>query len=49
MAKALAFARTGEEEPPPSTIQEAKRDIIGHCIYGVDINPMPVELCKVNL
>jgi len=49
MAKALAFVRTGEEEPTPSAIQEAKRDIISHCIYGVDINPMAVELCKVNL
>jgi hypothetical protein len=49
MAKALAFVRTGEEEPPPDAIQQAKRDIIGHCIYGVDINPMAVELCKVNL
>jgi len=25
------------------------RDVIGHCVYGVDINPMSVELCKVNL
>ena len=49
MAKALATVRTGEEEPPPAAIQEAKRDIISHCIYGVDINPMAVELCKVNL
>jgi hypothetical protein len=49
MAKALAVVRTGEEEPPPAAIQAAKRDIIGHCIYGVDINPMAVELCKVNL
>jgi len=49
MAKRLAEVRTGEEEPTPLAIQEAKRDIIGHCIYGVDINPMAVELCKVNL
>jgi hypothetical protein len=49
MAKALAFVRTGEEEPPPAAIQEAKRDVISHCVYGVDINPMAVELCKVNL
>jgi very-short-patch-repair endonuclease len=49
MAKALAFVRTGEEEPPPEATQQAKRDIISHCIYGVDINPMAVELCKVNL
>ena len=25
------------------------RDVIGHCVYGVDINPMAVELCKVSL
>ncbi len=49
IAKALATVRTGEEEPPPAAVQEAKRDVIGHCIYGVDINPMAVELCKVNL
>lgn len=49
MAKALASIRAGEEEPPPAAIQEAKRDVISHCIYGVDINPMAVELCKVNL
>lgn len=49
MAKALAFVRTGEEEPPPAAIQEAKRDVISHCVYGVDINSMAVELCKVNL
>ncbi len=49
IAKALASVRTGEEEPAPSVIQEAKRDVIGRCIYGVDINPMAVELCKVNL
>jgi hypothetical protein len=23
--------------------------VIGHCIYGVDVNPMAVELCKVSL
>ena len=23
--------------------------MIGHCLYGVDSNPMAVELCKVNL
>ncbi len=49
LAKALAFVRTGEEEPPPEQIRRAKRDVIGQCIYGVDINPMAVELCKVSL
>jgi len=49
IAKRLAAARTGDEEPSPDAVREALRDVIGHCIYGVDVNPMAVELCKVNL
>lgn len=49
MAKRLAFVRTGDEEPSPIDVQRALRDVIGRCIYGVDINPMAVELCKVAL
>lgn len=49
IAKRLAAARTGEEEPPPEAQRKALRDVIGHCIYGVDVNPMAVELCKVSL
>ena len=49
MAKRLATVRTGDEEPSPEAIRQALRDVIGHCIYGVDINPMAVELCKVSL
>ena len=49
MAKRLASIRSGELEPPPPAIQTAKREIIGRCIYGVDINPMAAELCKVSL
>jgi hypothetical protein len=49
IAKRLASVRTGDEEPAPEFIRRALRDVIGHCIYGVDINPMAVELCKVNL
>ncbi|QEX18088.1 hypothetical protein FRZ44_33920 [Hypericibacter terrae] len=29
--------------------QHALRDVVAHCIYGVDRNPMAVELCKVAL
>ncbi|EKD69020.1 MAG: hypothetical protein ACD_47C00306G0001, partial [uncultured bacterium] len=39
----------GGEEPTPDCYRKALRDIAGHCIYGVDLNPMAVELCKVNL
>jgi hypothetical protein len=49
MAKRLAAIRTEEQEPAPDAIRTALRDVIGHCIYGVDINPMAVELCKVAL
>jgi len=49
IAARLASVRTGEEEPPPTTYRHALRDVIGRCIYGVDVNPMAVELCKVSL
>jgi len=49
VAKRLAAIRTGDEEPAPEAIKSALRDVIGHCIYGVDLNPMAVELCKVSL
>lgn len=28
---------------------EARRQIIEHCLYGVDINPMAVEMAKISL
>ncbi len=49
IAKSLAAARTGTEEPGSIERRHALRDVVSHCIYGVDINPMAVELCKVNL
>ncbi|HEX4680481.1 MAG TPA: N-6 DNA methylase [Gaiellaceae bacterium] len=49
IAKRLASARTGDEEPSPEATRKALRDVVSRCIYGVDINPMAVELCKVSL
>lgn len=49
LARHLARSRTGETEPSPEDYQHALRDIIGRCVYGVDLNPMAVELCKVSL
>src|SRR6266699_1638099 len=49
IAKRLASIRTGVEEPAPAERRRALRDVVGRCIYGVDINPMSVELCKVSL
>jgi len=49
VAKRLAAIRTGDDEPSPTDQRAAFRDVVSHCIYGVDINPMAVELCKVAL
>lgn len=49
IAKRLASVRTGDIEPSPEAVRTAVRQVISRCIYGVDINPMSVELCKVAL
>ncbi|MDM7939713.1 MAG: N-6 DNA methylase [Methanothrix sp.] len=49
IAKRLAAVRTGEDEPTPEPYRKALRDVISHCIYGVDLNSMAVELCKVSM
>jgi len=49
IARRLAAVRTGDEEPSPEALRRALRDVIGRCIYGVDVNEMAVELCKVAL
>jgi hypothetical protein len=49
LARHLARIRTGDEEPSPEAIRTAMRDVVRHCLYGVDINEMAVELCKVAL
>ena len=49
IATELAVVRTGEEQPAPTAYRAAMRDVICDCIYGVDVNPLAVELCKVAL
>lgn len=52
LAKHLSSVRAlaqGESEPSPLLYQGALRDVIGRCLYGVDINPMSAELCRVSL
>jgi len=49
LARHLARVRTGDEEPSPEASRLALRDVVRQCIYGVDINEMAVELCKVGL
>ena len=38
-----------KRQPSPPAYRAALRDAIRHCIYGVDLNPLAVELCKVAL
>ncbi|WP_440065577.1 Eco57I restriction-modification methylase domain-containing protein [Streptosporangium sp. OZ121] len=40
--------RTVDAEADPLVI-EARRQIIEHCLYGADINPMAVEMAKLSL
>ena len=49
IANRLAALRTDGDEPDPDTLRHALREVIGHCVYGIDKNPMAVELCKVSL
>lgn len=49
LGRELARIKTGEEEPTPQAFRQAVRKVIRHCIYGVDKNPLAVELCKVAL
>lgn len=49
VGKELAKIRTGEVEPGSQPLKLAIRDVIQNCIYGVDLNPLAVDLCKVAL
>jgi hypothetical protein len=49
LGEKLAKIRIQDEYPNDTQIRHARRDILRHCIYGVDLNPMAVELAKVSL
>lgn len=49
IADEVARIRAGEDQVQPEQYRKALRDVIQHCIYGVDLNPLAVELCKVAL
>lgn len=49
LAERLAAIRAGDSIPEPAQYRAAVRDVISHCIYGVDVNPMGLELCKTVL
>ena len=35
--------------PSAAEYRHALRQVVGRCIYGVDLNPMALELCRVSL
>jgi hypothetical protein len=45
----VARIESGEQQPNPTAFRSALRRVIQHCIYGVDKNPLAVELCKIAL
>jgi hypothetical protein len=49
IGRVLAQLDTGEDEPAPEAVRHWTREAIIHCIYGVDKNPLAVDLCKVAL
>jgi hypothetical protein len=49
LGKELAQIRVGDDEPTPEQFHIAVRDVISHCIHGVDVNPLAVDLCKLAL
>lgn len=50
MGEQLALIRIGDEDrPTDEQLRSAKRDVLLNCIYGVDLNPMAVELAKFSL
>ena len=48
MAQALAFLRDGGK-PTPGALSTALRDVVTHCIYGVDADATAVEICRFAL
>jgi hypothetical protein len=47
-ARASAVDAPADSEADPVMV-EARRQVIQHCLYGVDINPMAVEMAKLSL
>ena len=45
----IAKLRTGDDSPSPLDLRIAVREVIRKCIYGLDVNPMAIDLCRVAL
>ncbi|MEU0516325.1 DNA methyltransferase [Streptosporangium sp. NPDC006007] len=49
IAKRYAALYTGDPEPTPAAVRMAIRLVTAACVYGVDVNPLAVEIAKVSL
>jgi hypothetical protein len=49
LAAEISRLEAGLDTPGEALRQHALREVVQHCIYGVDKNPLAVELCKTAL
>jgi hypothetical protein len=49
IAEEVARLSASDGNPLPADYRHALRDVVAHCIYGVDKNPMAVELARTAL
>lgn len=49
IAEAVAQHQSVDGVVTPEAYREALRNVIQHCIYGVDINPLAIELARMAL
>ncbi|MGQ4373834.1 DNA methyltransferase [Streptomyces sp. SAS_267] len=49
IAKRVAAVRERNPEPTVEAVRHALHEVVARCVYGVDLNPMAVELAKVSL
>jgi len=49
IGREVARLDAGDTEPDPAQARQGVREAIAHCCYGVDLNPLAVDLCKLAL
>src|SRR5262249_17330346 len=49
IAKRVAAAREHSPEPSANAVRQALHDVVGNCVFGVDVSDMAVELAKACL
>ncbi len=49
VGSSLAILRCAQSKPSTEEIERARRDVVQNCIFGVDIDPIAVEICKFAL